>query len=264
MIVIEGIDGIGKSTLAYNVAKEFISCVISPKTILQEGLLGEQTEREIELKTQFNSIMQKLKTTKDYRLIVYYYNCIMVIYLELLGIISDRIKEIEKDKLVIADRWNLSSLAYNGSIDKTFVGRLLKSNNPFISYKDKLDLDEWFNKDRVNKINNMILEYNKKILVPKITIVLNGKVKNIWKRIDSRDNDKEVFEDFDRLKKTKHCYKKIIKAYNTNKDDTIIDLGQLYIVKSADKKSEKEILKEVLDVIYKAFNYDRGLDSEVL
>lgn len=231
-IVIDGLDGVGKSTLVNNVKNKLnidIEKVIifSPSDLCKHGF--EKTFGSIVDIDNYDKIVENIKEAivrvKDalvgldsytkfkneniFTYDAYTYNRIMDSYMELGRTLTPYLN-ILKDLgyIVIADRWMMSTLAYNYGVKKTYVSNLskykLRSNrwknewllvDPKRHPKDDMDTEKYIN----------IAEYIKKsmeaIIIPDVYIVLTDNLEVIVENINKRGNVSN-FEKTDRLKRT--------------------------------------------------------------
>lgn len=279
-IVIDGIDGIGKSTLVKNI-QEVLSrktdkvVVFSPSDLCRNGFKEtfEHLPEDNMINTITNAIfkvqdaLQELKyplphyskeTVVAYN--AYLYNRIADAYMELGKAMTPYISSLlTSGYTVIADRWMSSTIAYNYGVKKTYISNLIKYKNkserwskevtfinPKRCYKDTLDVEKYIN------ITEHIKKRMDSIIIPDVTIFLfEDNVKSAIDNIKARGTLSD-FEKENRLLRTqKLFYKMFIEPYNIeNSQNYIYTPGKYkYGINDVLSKGINRTLEIALDIL---------------
>lgn len=223
-IVFEGIDGSGKDTVINRVINEITN---NPNSYLYIDKYVEVVRtREPYLYNKYGlkieNLINKLKkdgvSLKDYKQEESRFKYGVNLYAKNRDAHCKLIKkDLKKKRIVISSRYDLSLYAY-----------WLRSNST------GYDLDYIYEKSK----------YNKKTLVPDITIFLDVEVENSIKRINARNRTKDIFENRMLLLDVKNNYKRAI-DYLQQKDKRLICTVD-------GNKSVDEVLKS-LEKIFKEY-----------
>lgn len=247
MIVIEGIDGVGKSSLVDNlikgdykldtdkVYKLVITDVVKhgmyvPSDIIIDYDKEQFNKIRLELKEVLNKLSSYSKNDTILKSdLVYYYNCIMIGYLEIAKMITPVLNQLENNGYtIIADRWIMSTIAYNGSIKNTFISKLIedtpKSRTPFVLADNKYRINRKGGNERYYAISHMVNNYMKGIKSPDVTIYLTCDPREVHNRIVTLRGETDHFEDKDKLTRTHKVYNMIINDINNK---CIVNTGKL-------------------------------------
>ena len=155
----------------------------------------------------------------------------MINYLEIAKIITPVLNQLEDmGYTIIADRWVMSSIAYNGSIRNTFISKLIedtpKIETSFILADDKYKITKKGNNERYYAISHMVNNYMKDIKTPDITVYLTCDPREVHKRITTLRGKTDNFEEIDKLARTFNVYNMITKDVG---DKCIVNTGKLKV-----------------------------------
>ena len=173
-IVIEGLDGVGKSTLIRNLSNVMTKVVtFSPSSLCKTELWKDKRDwltginglpNGIPLyKIDYDAIHDIIKVINSILDMLheeikinghkckhndsYKYNSLMSAYIEL-GVLLTPLINYLKDQgyVVIADRWMASSIAYNGLIENTYVSKAMqlstKLSRGYLCYNPNIEIED--------------------------------------------------------------------------------------------------------------------------
>lgn len=166
-VVFEGIDGSGKSTVIGNIEKKILALGRLAHITSEPSSFNVGREIRTILKSGDNS-------NASHRIMALLFAADRLNHVE-----SEILPAVQRDEIVLCDRYKFSSMAYQ-------------------SVKNEMEWVESLNKFAVN---------------PDLTIFLSVSVDNALKRIDSRLEKKEIFEKRDFLEKIDANYDFLIKKY---------------------------------------------------
>lgn len=231
-IAFEGIDGAGKTSLItrlHNIlvssGKKVYSFNISD--LIKTGHTDKQVELNYHDLIDFDSIreeqcmlIKKLKEFKEAgKECILAYDKLMINYFTIMRIYSKILKiYLQNDYTVLADRWFITTLAYNNVIYGSYISKLINYN--VINPDRFMKIDTENNVDMVNRMINYIKYDIENILVPDLFIYLDISVQTAIERIESRDKEKDVlFESVQRLTDVKTGFEYILNTYLQEKKD---------------------------------------------
>lgn len=264
-IVVDGLDGVGKSTLVKKLRLDLKNTLyFSPSDFCKpseirgksrlygiEGItvnvvelikcsLSKQVEELTLAVDKVNYALDIIHTQKHNATIEcfntegYGYNLVMDAYMELGNKLTPILKYLLKEGYnIIADRWMMSTLAYNYLVKKTYMSTMVKyglkskkANTTSIDqvlllkgthYKDGLCEDNYI------CIMNYIHNHLKDILVPDILIYLQENLPDVMNNIHSRGKA-SIFEHEDKLLRVDNMFYALIKTHGMK--DAILDIGK--------------------------------------
>lgn len=251
-IVFEGIDGAGKSTIATSIVDKLRANDHKVYRISLSDLAKQKSDDAVRMyldipgTVDISSILDAIhkvnenidivKSKPKYNMLVFAYNGIMIEYFKLAQVVSPILKDkLDNGITVIADRWVMSSVAYNGGVKKTFMRKLMKTDKEhemlFILPGHPLN-----DKERDHFIYcNYFSKLATDVLVPDYTFyvyaTLETCLKRLYTRAEQEGKELEVFEDVDRLELTHDTYEYLYESFNkasySTDIKTAIDFGTL-------------------------------------
>lgn len=231
-IAFEGLDGSGKTSLInrlHNIlvasGKKVYSFSISDLT--KTGQLDKQVEINYQDILDFDKIREeqtillgRLKEQKDKNQeCILTYDKLMINYFSIGRIYSRIIKRYLQDGfIVLADRWFISTLAYNNIIYGSYISKLINYNkanpNRFMKVDTENDID------MVNRMINYIKPDIENILVPDLFVYLDITPKVAMERINNREKTLDsLFESEQRLTAVKEGFDYVFNTYTQEKKD---------------------------------------------
>lgn len=205
-VALEGIDGSGKSTQTKNLAKYFESKgykVLTTREPRKKGIIGDLVKKVLLGKVKFPKVALQYLFSTD-----------RVLHHEELILPA-----LKKGKIVISDRNFWSAVVY-GILDKGEK-----------NYDYKLA-------DQIIVAYSILSMYHQ-FTIPDYTFYLRIPLATSLKRLGLKSEEKEIYEDKDKIKKVLGGYEMIFKRFK--KEITVID-GTL---------SEKEITEKMIKIIEK-------------
>lgn len=200
LIAIEGIDGAGKTTQAKLVAEELSKSMdVHLTKNPTDGLIGKFIREVLAGKVDIPPVSFQYLFSADRQVQQ-----------------EEILNELKEGKIIITDRYFWSAIVY-GIVDR-----------------EELDFDQTGD---LLLVSQGILSMYHQFLIPDFTIFLDIPMKEAMNRLDSKEIEKEIYENETKLIKIEKGYKWLINKFKN--EFTIID----------GTKSEREITQEIVKII---------------
>lgn len=286
-IVIEGLDGVGKSTLIRNLTNVMTKVVtFSPSTLCKTELWKDKLDwltgmnglpNGIPLyKIDYDAIHDIIKVINSILDMLheeikinghkckhndsYKYNSLMSAYIEL-GVLLTPLINYLKDQgyVVIADRWMASSIAYNGLIVNTYVSKAMELSNRlsrgYLCYNPNVEIVD-DDTEQYQHLTKFLYTSVKDVVVPDAFIYLQENISGIIENINKR-GEASIFESERKLTRTSEVYGTLIRTQQLG-DNAVLNLGEsisvfsnvLTLGEKLVKEKVLERLKLLLDIQY--------------
>ena len=260
-IVLEGIDGSGKSTEALRLKKELqdngnevVLLSLSNKESIDNYLSSIQDSNIKEVKDEIDKLVKEILEAKFNikndvnikHILSFYYTIIMETYIKIAVLLSPLIKKTVSEGIyVIADRWIYSSIAYNTSAKHTIVSKMLKSAGKVLSHRPKKHIVPFMiyrNYNESIEEHQRICRYIKSslnnVLVPDKIIYMHIDVDTAMRRILKRGEADTAFETGTKLKRVLKTYEYIFTVPFMYGGEPVINVNKILEVKSTVNEGE--------------------------
>lgn len=260
-IAIEGIDGSGKSTLVtrlHNLLTAYDKPVysFSISDLCKTGHADKQVDVAYEDIVKFDHSRQRVLNTlnrikelanSDSSDCILCYDKLMKDYLSVMRVYSRIIKTyMEAGYTIIADRWQLSSLAYNNLVHGTVFNKI----HTFKGYKERPKLRIDPSKDEHDIYNSSLQDLKLNfvnVLEPNLIIYLDIPTTVAVERISKREKSVDgVFETKLKLDDVQSAYNFIIDTYKNidNKYEYLFNVEELLVIDG--NKDTNNILLDIM------------------
>lgn len=276
-IVIEGLDGVGKSTLIHNLSTVMTKVVtFSPSSLCKTELWKNKLDwltgmnglpngiplykvnydEVYDMIKVINTILDmlheeikinghKCKHTDSYK-----YNSLMSAYIEL-GVLLTPLINYLKDQgyVVIADRWMASSIAYNGLIVNTYVSKAMELSNRlsrgYLCYNPNVEIVD-DDTEQYQHLTKFLYTSVKDVIVPDAFIYLQENINSIIENINKR-GEASIFESERKLTRTSEVYGTLIRTQQIG-DNAVLNLGEsISVFSNVLTLGEKLVTEKVLE-----------------
>lgn len=276
-VVIEGLDGVGKSTLIRNLSTVMTKVVtFSPSSLCKTELWKNKLDwltgmnglpngiplykvnydEVYDIIKVINTILDmlheeikinghKCKHTDSYK-----YNSLMSAYIEL-GVLLTPLINYLKDQgyVVIADRWMASSIAYNGLIVNTYVSKAMELSNRlsrgYLCYNPNVEIVD-DDTEQYQHLTKFLYTSVKDVIVPDAFIYLQENINSIIENINKR-GEASIFESERKLTRTSEVYGTLIRTQQLG-DNAILNLGEsISVFSNVLTLGEKLVTEKVLE-----------------
>lgn len=276
-VVIEGLDGVGKSTLIRNLSTVMTKVVtFSPSSLCKTELWKNKLDwltgmnglpngiplykvnydEVYDIIKVINTILDmlheeikinghKCKHTDSYK-----YNSLMSAYIEL-GVLLTPLINYLKDQgyVVIADRWMASSIAYNGLIVNTYVSKAMELSNRlsrgYLCYNPNVEIVD-DDTEQYQHLTKFLYTSVKDVIIPDAFIYLQENINSIIENINKR-GEASIFESERKLTRTSEVYGTLIRTQQLG-DNAILNLGEsISVFSNVLTLGEKLVTEKVLE-----------------
>lgn len=276
-VVIEGLDGVGKSTLIRNLNNVMTKVVtFSPSSLCKTELWKDKLDwltgmnglpNGIPLyKIDYDAIHDIIKVINSILDMLheeikinghkckhndsYKYNSLMSAYIEL-GVLLTPLINYLKDQgyVVIADRWMASSIAYNGLIENTYVSKAMqlstKLSRGYLCYNPNIEIEN-DDIELYQHLTKFLHTSVQDVIVPDAFIYLQENISGIIENINKR-GEASIFESERKLTRTSEVYGTLIRTQQLG-DNAVLNLGEsISVFSNVLTLGEKLVTEKVLE-----------------
>lgn len=276
-VVIEGLDGVGKSTLTRNLNNVMTKVVtFSPSSLCKTELWKDKLDwltgmsglpNGIPLyKINYDAIHDIIKVINSILDMLheeikinghkckhndsYKYNSLMSAYIEL-GVLLTPLINYLKDQgyVVIADRWMASSIAYNGLIENTYVSKAMelstKLSRGYLCYNPNVGIEN-DDIELYRHLTKFLHTSVQDVIVPDAFIYLQENISGIIENINKR-GEASIFESERKLIRTSEVYGTLIRTQQLG-DNAVLNLGEsISVFSNVLTLGEKLVTEKVLE-----------------